>query len=89
MSWLGNDWSSNPILKLYTVPKVENTAVSKVLSVPLGGSAMNMKKISIITLDVIIECTVLISILVQQTESISIGKVLKLYKAVHAVPEKE
>lgn len=39
-----------------------------------------------VTLDVIVECAVLAAVLVQQTESINVCKVLKLNQTVHSIP---
>lgn len=38
------------------------------------------------TLDIIVERTVLVAVLAQQTESINICKILKLYQTVHSIP---
>ena len=40
-----------------------------------------------VTLNVIIECAVLVAVFAQQTESVNICKVLKLNQAVHPIPE--
>lgn len=39
-----------------------------------------------VTLDVVVECAVLVAVLAQQTESIDICKVLKLDQTVHPEP---
>lgn len=39
-----------------------------------------------VTLNVVVECAVLVTVLAQQTESVDICKVLKLNQAVHSIP---
>lgn len=41
-----------------------------------------------VTLNVIIESTILVTVLMQEAECISISKILKLNEAVHAIPRK-
>lgn len=42
-----------------------------------------------ITLDVVIECAVLVAVLAQQPESVNICKVLKLNETVYSIPVEE
>lgn len=49
-------------------------------------TSVQLKSFSAHTLDVIIECEVLVAVFTQQTEGVGVGKILKLDKAVHPIP---
>lgn len=38
------------------------------------------------TLDVVVECTVAISVLVEDAKGVAVGEILKLYQTLHPVP---
>lgn len=47
---------------------------------------IGMSHLCVFTLNVIVECEVLVSVFVQKTEGVGVGKILKLDEAFHPIP---